>query len=128
MAILTSKGVETETWIANASLSGKRGYGVKHHSTDGECVIATAASVNIGVIYDLGAKDGAAATDISVATQGVVPAVAGAAIAVGKHVTTDSDGKFVEASSGENCTGYSDEAAAADGDFFQLRIAPHIAP
>lgn len=114
----------SSTFQAGASISAKGGYGVKLHSTALQVVLATAGSLNVGIIDGDGAYSSGDAIPIICTPGMLAPAIAGGTIAVGDKVKTDSNGKWVATTNpGEAYYGLAESAASSNG-YFSLRIQP----
>jgi hypothetical protein len=72
----------------------------------------------------------AAAGLAAVATEGVQPAVAGAALAINDSVTTDNQGRMVVAAGAGGdkvwCIGFARNVVTAAGDTVDILINPHL--
>lgn len=85
--------------------------------SNGQFARAGAGVAIAGVQQNKPAAQGRA---ISVMKDGVSKAEAGAAITAGAKVTTDANGKFVAATTGDFVSGFAWTAAGADGEIFSL--------
>lgn len=110
------------TFVAAADLSAKQFYIVKlDSSSNGVALSAAATDTSIGVLQNTPAS-GEAAT---VRFLGTSKVVAGAAITKGAYVTADSSGKGAATTTDrDNAIGIALEAAAADGDIFEIMLLP----
>jgi hypothetical protein len=89
-------------------------------TSDTAVALATAATDAIfGVTTELGIDAGRIG---DVVTVGIYPVRAGAAIAVGDQVTSDSQGRAVVAVSGNTIAGRAVSAAAAAGDLVYIKF------
>jgi hypothetical protein len=99
---------------------------VKYSGTDG--AVATAddpTDLLIGVSEKLDADLGDKA---DVIMDGSAECVAGAAIVHGAPVTADAQGRAVTAGEGENAIGFALSAAAAAGDFIDVKVTRFTVP
>lgn len=117
----------TKTYTAGAALSGKR---IVKFSADGEVSQAAAATDLLAGVAD---GFGAEGTDTSYSTgdrvdvhrAGLVEVRYGGTIARGKPVTSDANGKAVEATvAGSKAIGIAEVSGVA-GDIGTILIAPH---
>lgn len=107
-----SAGEQIRPIAITATISA--GLGVTHAGG-----LAGASSVTYGVA----ASSGVSGDTIPVVVNALsTPVVAGAAIAVGAPVTTNSSGKFITAVTTKNVFGRALEAAGADGDLISIEI------
>lgn len=71
----------------------------------------------------------AAAGQAALQTEGVVPAIAGAACKIGDSLTNDNQGRLVPAAGAGGdkvwCVGFSRSVVAQAGDFLDVLIHPH---
>lgn len=114
---------ETVTCHATAALTGRRFVGISAARTaDGNPSVAHATGGDFGVT----ARDTASGAKVTVFTCGVLEVEAGAAVAAGARVTSDSVGRAITATGTGGTTqiyaGRALDAAAAAGD----RIAVFI--
>ena len=97
-----------------------RGIGVTINA-DGEAA-ATAAGAMPDVIFTESDVAVGAAVQGAIPNGGIIPVLAGAAVAVGADVTTDAAGKFVTATSGDAIVGRSVTAATDADEFFGIQF------
>lgn len=88
---------------------------------DGETVIQASSATDtvppIGVsIFGVSTAEIAQGKGVSVVMDGIAVVTAGSALTVGMIVTTDADGKAVEATTGDWICGYVNEPADAEDD------------
>lgn len=114
------------SYAAAGPLVGKR---LAVFDAAGRLAQATGSTVPIvGAIDSVGA---AALDDIVDAHHlGAYPVTAGAAVASGKSVTADAQGRAVQAAAAAGtpvyCVGVSKQAATAAGDEIEIILAPHV--
>lgn len=120
MAQSTHTAFAAFTAPANTDLSTKQYYFVDLDS-DGDVVVAGAGNTFVGV---LGNKPSAAGQAAEVMFSGVVPVVCGGTVAAGAPVKSDSNGKAVTASSGDNAIGRA-TTAGASGSNANILLQPH---
>lgn len=110
---VSSKSIDDLT-VPVAGSAVSIGHAVGYNSSQ----IATAAAV----VWGVAKNDAASGKECLIGVHGTVPAKAGAAIAVGAALTTDSSGRFVTATTGQRIFGRALQAAGAANDFFELFI------
>lgn len=97
-----------------------RGIGVTINSS-GQAAVPAAGTMP-DVIFTEGDVPAGAAVQGAIPNGGIIPVLAGAAVAVGDDVTTDADGKFIPASSGNAIVGRAVTAATAADEFVGIQF------
>lgn len=103
---------ERVAYIADADYSTTGQYRAVKRTTTGFVLCGANSPLFLGVLQD----DPKAGENGTIKTDGVTKAVAGAAFAAGLQLTTDSAGRFVAATTGQQVLAVSLEPAAALGD------------
>jgi len=97
-----------------------RGIGATINS-DGEAAVPAAGTMP-DVIFTEGDVPAKAAVQGAIPNGGIIPVLAGAAITVGQDVTTDADGKFIPAATGNAIVGRAVTAAGAADEFVGIQF------
>ncbi len=106
------------SWLAEEAMPTS-GLGLIQGTGQNETLLAGAAPARIiGVLQFPALIDEA----ITVVENGHVRSVAGAAVSIGDPLTTDANGKFITASTGDEILGYALRAAAAEDDVLLMSI------
>jgi hypothetical protein len=110
----TQAGEKCITVEANADLSTKQYY-IAKITTGGKAALCGDGELGVGIIQNKPAAGEAAVLAIS----GKVKAVAGGSVTVGGPVASDSNGKIVNAATGDYVLGTALQAASS-GDIFEI--------
>lgn len=111
------------TWNAGAAITKRRV--VKFNGSGLPVLAAAAGDLAIGISDN--AADIASGARVDVVTMGQPEVEAGAAIAAGASVTSDSTGRVKLAATGDVAIGTALEAAIAAGDIIHVLLGRHTA-
>lgn len=110
-------GFKPGTFVTAADLSAKQFFAAKLDA-NGEAVLGTDGALCLGAIQNKPILGEAVEFDLD----GIVKAVAGAAIAAGAQVASNAAGKFITAVATKNVVGVALQPATGDGSIFAMKV------
>lgn len=121
----TGTGINTSATIVEVASAAAdyRGKCIKY--AEGKAALAGAGELCMGVGLITNAEQTAANADVDLQVKEIGLGLAGGAIAKGKELASDAEGKLVEAASGNFVIGVALEDAAAAGKFIRMQICKY---